>query len=742
MKTTKILFTLLFALNLVGCAADQTKEAEFTDITLTAPDELSSRFRVRLKDAPPNDESITEVNVDIKDVQICSGEGCVSIGGAQTLNLLDLTGGNTAVLSDVFLTGESVQELRFVLGPDNSLVTNGEPVPLKVPSGHTSGLKLKGEWPLEPGMLTELLIDFDPSKSLVRTKGSGYILKPVLRVEAVVIAPQSAVTGVALPDVETTISAGEGGAYVTVPPGAVDQPTLIWVSEQKVEDLTSYWEIGPEEFEFNIPVLVAIPYDRTRLPEGYQDVPIGLWQNGEPVETEEDAVEKTLKAETLHFSFWNGKAKAPVLNTIAPGVVHHNCTMLSPPVHVVVIDRSVTEYNLKLIMDAGEGDTVTLQRAKTLAVGNDPPAIVAINGAPWGPVEIDGKQGDPQYGAWPATTTIVGHQPKKLYSLAEVLIGVGEQVGEGIPIQRITKNADLALKAPAVPGSEFYSEVCDPFVPGCYGNLTYQMFGSTTTILANGECKGAGEKSQWSAIGYSDQKIVMVSSSNVRWSAISDKELCEVFAAFQVDQAVRLDGATAAQLVVNGKLVNTHYHQPVNSGVRHIASVIGLVPVAAPPPPPVQVSGIVLEENSPAVQCEGPENYWHTSNIGSGGSMRWTYNNDVNHGAENACTYRFANVPAGKYAVQAHIPHNYATTRKACYQIKVGQQTYKASVDQSKYFDSYVTLAIVDVVDKVDVRLEDLTGEAWANYWVGFDAIRLLPAAEDAPVGLIAPSCN
>lgn len=68
--------------------------------------------------------------------------------------------------------------------PYVTLSATGEQVPLKVPSGMQSGLKIKGPWDLEACTLTSITVDVDLKKSIhVHPRGHEdlWILRPVIR---------------------------------------------------------------------------------------------------------------------------------------------------------------------------------------------------------------------------------------------------------------------------------------------------------------------------------------------------------------------------------------------------------------------------------------------------------------------------------------------------------------------------------------------------------------------------------
>ncbi len=171
--------------------------------------EDSAILRVSLVDAPADYEA---VYIDIEDVLINPGneeDEWVSLTGFEPVvyNLLELTNGYSAFLGEAELPEGKINEIRFVLGEDNELWMDGEVIPLKVPSGSSSGLKLKIDEELVGGFVYHMIVDFDAGKSVVKAGNSGkYILKPVLRAQFQSVS--GAISGVVIPaDVKSIIYA-------------------------------------------------------------------------------------------------------------------------------------------------------------------------------------------------------------------------------------------------------------------------------------------------------------------------------------------------------------------------------------------------------------------------------------------------------------------------------------------------------------------------------------------------------
>jgi hypothetical protein len=146
-------------------------------------------IKIDLTDAPGN---YLEVNVDIKRVRIHVADDSTSNDGWMDLptnagiyNLLDLQNGiDTTVVDSTLIPGGKVSQIRFILGPNNSVMTADSVVhDLKVPSGEQSGLKINVHKTIPAGQTLHVLLDFDADKS-IHEKGNGdFMMKPVIRVK-------------------------------------------------------------------------------------------------------------------------------------------------------------------------------------------------------------------------------------------------------------------------------------------------------------------------------------------------------------------------------------------------------------------------------------------------------------------------------------------------------------------------------------------------------------------------------
>src|SRR5690606_25455763 len=97
-------------------------------------------------------------------------------------NLLDFQNGLDTLIASGDVPAGKVSQIRLILGPNNEVVVNGVPEPLKTPSAQQSGLKLQVNYILQPGIVYEFWLDFDAQRSIVAKGNGGYNLKPVIRV--------------------------------------------------------------------------------------------------------------------------------------------------------------------------------------------------------------------------------------------------------------------------------------------------------------------------------------------------------------------------------------------------------------------------------------------------------------------------------------------------------------------------------------------------------------------------------
>jgi hypothetical protein len=137
-------------------------------------------FYMKLTDSPGDYQ---EVNVDIKGAQVYSDKkGWVDLDvKAGVYNLLQLTNGNKVLIASGAVATGNVSQVRLILGEHNTVRIADQVYVLETPSSQQSGLKLNIHDEIMPNASYTLILDFDASKSVVKTGNERYILKPVIR---------------------------------------------------------------------------------------------------------------------------------------------------------------------------------------------------------------------------------------------------------------------------------------------------------------------------------------------------------------------------------------------------------------------------------------------------------------------------------------------------------------------------------------------------------------------------------
>ena len=156
-------------------------------------------LKLYLSDAPLDAENVTGVYITINDIQYhLDGQWttCEEFEGPQTYNLLELTGGNSALLGNFTLPAGDYSQIRFMLDiPEKgSHKTNpgcyikfadNSTEPLFAPSGGETGYKAIGRFGVAANGTVEVTADFDVHKAVV-VAGSSYILKPTIKLTVTV----------------------------------------------------------------------------------------------------------------------------------------------------------------------------------------------------------------------------------------------------------------------------------------------------------------------------------------------------------------------------------------------------------------------------------------------------------------------------------------------------------------------------------------------------------------------------
>jgi hypothetical protein len=181
MKTIKIITAAIFLASVIfitGCKKDNNGDA--------------ATIQFKMMDAPADFDALF-INVTAIEVKTDDGEWHTYNSTIGTVNVLDLVNGNTVIIANADVDGDvTVKEIRLVLGSNNSIVVDGQTYALDVPSGQSSGLKIKVNQKVKAGGDYVWTVDFDAASSVVQNGNGSYHLKPVLRV---IVDSESTIAG-------------------------------------------------------------------------------------------------------------------------------------------------------------------------------------------------------------------------------------------------------------------------------------------------------------------------------------------------------------------------------------------------------------------------------------------------------------------------------------------------------------------------------------------------------------------
>jgi len=166
-------------------------------------DESTGTLSIKLTDAPFRADLVEEANVTINKVEARqSGEHdgspyVILTEDEISFNLLDLTNGITANIVDIDVPAGSYNLFRLYVKEASIKLKDGRTFNMKVPSGASSGLKVfvKPEIVVSGGLTSELLLDFDVSRSFVPNGdisspdfNGDFNFKPVIKASNVSVA--------------------------------------------------------------------------------------------------------------------------------------------------------------------------------------------------------------------------------------------------------------------------------------------------------------------------------------------------------------------------------------------------------------------------------------------------------------------------------------------------------------------------------------------------------------------------
>jgi hypothetical protein len=206
-------------------------------------------YTVRMTDAPG---PYQQVNIDLRGVEITGSAGKTTLLNVKAgiYDLLRFSNGLDTMIATGPVDAGTIQQIRLILGPNNTVVVDGDAHQLDIPSSEQSGLKIQIHQKVEAGASYIVLLDFDANQSVILQGNGQYKMKPVIR--AINQAIGGSIKGSISPaGVAATVTATDGvNSYSSVvnlsgnflimglPPGTYDV-TIVPVSPYKTVTKTA-----------------------------------------------------------------------------------------------------------------------------------------------------------------------------------------------------------------------------------------------------------------------------------------------------------------------------------------------------------------------------------------------------------------------------------------------------------------------------------------------------------------------
>ncbi|MBW1753401.1 MAG: DUF4382 domain-containing protein [Deltaproteobacteria bacterium] len=263
MKTLKwmgCIIMALFLLSAIGCSGGGGSDSGTGTLSLSLTDATTDQYQAIYV-------TIKEVWVHVGGDEENDGNWEVVASPEKTYNLLELVNCTMTRLGEAVLEVGHYTQMRLILGetPDDGenilgkghefanylLIDNDDdPHELKVPSGFQTGIKIVRGFNVIDEQTTDLILDFDASKSVVKAGNSGkWLLKPTIKV---VDGDENGRVG---GKVDLTDKEDDGGVYVsaqTFNPVATDDKDKVIVDAGTITEENGSYCLVLEPGTYNL----------------------------------------------------------------------------------------------------------------------------------------------------------------------------------------------------------------------------------------------------------------------------------------------------------------------------------------------------------------------------------------------------------------------------------------------------------------------------------------------------------
>jgi len=329
------------------------------------------------------------------------------------------------------------------------------------------------------------------------------------------------------------------GTEITFPKGALNKPQLFVIVEHDVGDKFPMIDIGPY-IHLNKKALItlkpirlstkSIGADTDSFSIEIQETKVIPGSNKKSdIKSDAGTGTKTLAAALTCAQTITGNLAA--YKTLLPtsGVVRISaCEQIAPNIHIALINTKDTR--IKYSIPTSVASSTSLPHVLNLRHVTDYNAIVAVNGFTW-----TGDKG-----------TLL---PVTQKGTANGFLTTG-----GIVRAKNTNQGNkLIMGLSNTKAIRFFETSIST---ANFGLSNFNLVSSSTSIVKNGVCQTLAINSRWSGIGANPTTGEMVIVSSTSASTTNAPTLCPVFKAFGIQNALLLDGSTAAGMTVSNVLLN------------------------------------------------------------------------------------------------------------------------------------------------------------------------------------------
>ncbi len=137
-------------------------------------------YELHLCDSPGNYE---HVYLDIQQVSVMvEGVGWEDVATSPgVVDILEYNNGLDLLLGSKSVPAGKLIQIRLILGPNNTLVENGNTHTLVIPSASQSGVKINIETEISADVTTKEWLDIDAGRSITALSNGTYKMTPILR---------------------------------------------------------------------------------------------------------------------------------------------------------------------------------------------------------------------------------------------------------------------------------------------------------------------------------------------------------------------------------------------------------------------------------------------------------------------------------------------------------------------------------------------------------------------------------